>query len=78
MQIVCAHCEREDCNKTGAQHLEWYIHCVAPDNVEKMLYKNAFEDDTVIRHLCNALGWDGGTIHQVRDAILARIKTASL
>jgi len=74
MKIVCADCNSENCNKPGSQHLSWYLHCVSPEIVEKMLWKNAFEDDMVVRELCHELGWQGGTIHQVRDAIIEKQK----
>jgi hypothetical protein len=40
--------------------------------LDAILWKFAFENDNNIRGLCNELGWNGGTIHQIKDEIIKR------
>lgn len=37
---------------------------------EAVLWKYCFEDDKNLRKLCQELGWNGGTIHQVLAEII--------
>mgnify|MGYP001592520507 CR=1 FL=1 len=78
MKIICADCEKENCNKPGGWHLIHWLKYTTPKTLENGdkettgLYKAAIDDPEMLRGLCEELGWQGGTIHQVRDEILKR------
>lgn len=45
--------------------IDYYVFKVGDGEVEKVLWDNCFEDDTLLRRLMHQIGWQGGTIHQV-------------
>lgn len=51
------------------EDLGFLIHCTPPHCTKDVLLEWIFEDQDVTRRLCNALGWDGGTIWQVIEEI---------
>jgi len=79
MKIVCAECDKEDCNKPSGWHISHWLRYCTPDNLENGdrettgLLKAALKDEQMLKELCKELGWQGGTIHQVRDAILFKM-----
>ena len=40
--------------------------------LDDLLHKYCSEKDENLRKLCKSLGWDGGTIHQIKDEIMKR------
>ena len=77
MQIVCADCGRENCNKSGAQHfytIDDVVFKVEDDrkSVESALYDVKPE---VLEHFYSQAGWNGGTIHQLVDYIMEKKKS---
>lgn len=57
-------------NKTKKLYIDDYVFKISDDpaTLEQTLWNQAFECG--IGHLYNQLGWQGGTIHQVRDKIM--------
>lgn len=51
------------------QDIAWLRACVKDNALEGVVYKFCFEDDTWCRKACQYFGWQGGTIHQVIQAI---------
>ena len=79
MNIVCAECGKEKCNKPSGWHIDYWVRTRTPEtlafttNNEPSLFDAALQDEEMLLALCNELGWQGGTIHQVKDEILKRI-----
>ena len=76
MKIICAECSKENCNKPAGHHISYWLHFrskeefLGMDEFGKTFEEYALEDEVMLNALLEELGWQGGTIHQVKEEIL--------
>lgn len=61
-----------NCGQMSGKHSYPNFHCPDPENKGKFLAHEHFTSDIgipILKRLCDALGWQGGTIHQALEEV---------
>ena len=76
MTIACAQCNKENCDKPSGWHIIYWVQNRTKEGLERTidkepsLHEAAINDPEMLSALCKELGWQGGTIRQVKNEIL--------
>ena len=80
-KIVCGECDKENCNKPSGWHLSYWVRTRTIKELEfggedgaPSLMQATLNDKEMLSNLCAELGWNGGTIHQIKEEIIKLTK----